>query len=772
MGVAAQKGSLAGALAGARAGLAARLGLLRPGTLALAALGTEWEERRVFLWLPVVAGVGVLLYLAADREPVLWLPLLLVFGAGALALATRHRPLPFCLAVGTLALFTGFISAELRSRDVAAPMLDRIRIVKLRGFIEEVDPRPAGARFILLVRDGGDLDADHRPARVRLTTRRTEALEAGMFVEVTARLLPPSRAALPEGYDFARDAYFAGIGAVGSALGRLTIVAAPASPGIAARWRMALDRARNAMAARVDQTVGGGDAGAVAAAMVTGKRDLLSQNGRDIIREAGIFHIITIAGVQMTLIAGLLYGGLRRILALSSTLALRYPIKKWAAAFAILGAIAYDIGTGSRIGTQRALFMTMIMLGAVLVDRRAFTMRNLAFAALAVIAVEPEAIAGASFQLSFAAVAALITVQEARMRRVPDDDPFAPKAPKRPPRAASGLLRRSGNVWTAVSGLFVATVFATAATASFMAAEFHELSPYVFVGNPLTLTIIELFAVPGALIGTFLYPLGLDAWVWHWVGLGIRFVLWVAGYLAGAPASTVHLRGFAPWALPCLALALLSVVIWRTTAMRLTAVPWLVLGFIGAASGPQYDILVAPTGESVAVRGDGGALGVLGRANAFTTVQWLRADGDAREVGSKVAPTMAPSNGHCDKLGCVAPVLGGQTLSVVADPAAFEEDCRRADIVVTPLYVPASCAAEVIIDRGSLEQTGAVALWRHNGAWAMRPTRSPGEDRPWSPAPHPWRPRGAPVAQPRVEAAPSSQDGEHPNDDREPVRLQ
>lgn len=619
MGAAARKASLVGALAGRWSGWAIRLGLFRPGELLGAALETEWEERRVFLWLPAAAGCGVLLYLAADREPVLWLPVLLLLGTGILAFGLRHRPVPFCLAVGAFALCAGFVSAELRSRQVAAPMLDRIRIVKLRGFVDEVDRRLTGARFILQITDG-DLEPEHRPQGVRLTTRRLDPLEAGMFVEVTARLLPPSRAALPGGYDFSRDAYFAGIGAVGSALGRIRASVAPARPDLHSRWHMAVDRARNALAERVSQTVGEGDAGAVAAAMVTGKRDLLSQDGREIIREAGIFHIITIAGVQMTLVAGLLYGGIRRLLALSSTLALRYPIKKWSAIVAIAGAVAYDIGTGSRIGTQRALFMTMIMLGAVLVDRRAFTMRNLALAALAVIAVEPEAIAGASFQLSFAAVAALITVQEARGRRGYDDDPFAPEAPRQP-IPSGAVLRRATHAWSALLALFVATVFATLATASFMAAQFHELSPYVFIGNPLTLTLIEFFAVPGALVGTFLYPLGLDAWVWHWVGLGIRFVLWIAAHLASAPASTIYLRGFAPWALPCLSLALLSLVIWRTTTMRLTAVPWLLVGLAGAASGTRYDLLVAPTGDTVALRGADAALAVTGRPNVFTTVQ-------------------------------------------------------------------------------------------------------------------------------------------------------
>ncbi len=441
----------------------------------------------------------------------------------------------------------------------------------------------------------------------------------------------------------------------------------------------------------------------------------------------------------MTLVAGLLFGGIRRALALSRTLTMRYPIKKWAAAAAIFGAVAYDIGTGSRIGTQRALFMTTIMLGAVLFDRRALTMRNLALAALTVIVFEPESIMGASFQLSFAAVAALICVQEAHLLHIPqDDDPFAPKtAPARP--AGDGLFRFITTAARAAGGLLTATIFATAATASFMAAEFHELSPYVFIGNPLTLAIIEIFAVPGALLGTFLYPLGLDAWVWQWVGLGIRFVLWAARGLASFPASTIHLVAFAPWALPCLTLALLHAVLWRSWAWRAMGVPWLVLGLYGAAGGPKYDLIVAATGESVALRDESGIPGVVGKVNGFTSEQWLRADGDQRSALGKAGPSLMPAKARCDKLACIAAVPGGQILSVVSDSAAFEEDCRRADIVITRLAAPASCAAQLIIDRFSLAETGALGLNRHNGGWVAIPARTLGEDRPWSPAPKPWR---------------------------------
>jgi competence protein ComEC len=204
-------------LAGAAAGVA-RAAAWAPDWRALlsAALAREVDERRLFLWIPVAAIAGVSLNMAADREPVLWLPALLALLFGALAFAARRRRLPFALLVGACALSAGFLSMGLRTARVAAPVLDHIRIAKLQGFIEEIDIRPVGARLILRVEDAGDMPAGIAPSRVRVTTRKAPDVAAGDYVALTARLLPPSHAALPGGYDFARDAYFAGIGAVGS----------------------------------------------------------------------------------------------------------------------------------------------------------------------------------------------------------------------------------------------------------------------------------------------------------------------------------------------------------------------------------------------------------------------------------------------------------------------------------------------------------------------------------------------------------------------------
>ena len=206
--------------------LSAAVGLSRAAALApdwrkafAGALAREVEERRFFLWLPVSAMGGVALNLAADSEPVLWLPAVLIVLFAALAWASRARPVAHGLALALAALFSGFLAMSLRTERVAAPVLDRIRIVALQGMIEEVDLRPVGARMIIAVASADGMPREKVPRRIRVTTRKTPDIAAGDFVALKARLLPPSHAALPGGYDFARDAFFAGVGAVGSTLG-------------------------------------------------------------------------------------------------------------------------------------------------------------------------------------------------------------------------------------------------------------------------------------------------------------------------------------------------------------------------------------------------------------------------------------------------------------------------------------------------------------------------------------------------------------------------
>lgn len=714
-------------------GFAAAAGKL-PGALQ-ASYAEEVELRRPFLWRVVAAGAGVLLYFVADREPPLALCVAVLLAASLLAFLCRRHACAYALSIALACVAAGFTAGAWRTARVSAPIVPRIGVGELSGFVEEVDLRRTGARFILRVASAEGFPGDVMPARVRLTTRDDPSFAAGDFVALKARLLPPARAALPGGYDFARDAYFAGLGGVGSALGRIESMPPPDPAPLALRFFATVDRMRNALALRVYRLIGG-DTGAIAAAMVTGKRDFLSESAKDLIRRAGIFHIVTISGIQMTLVAGIFFVGLRSLMAAAPNIALNYPTKKWAAALAMIGAVLYDIGAGSRIGTDRALIMTLIMLGAVLFDRPSLSMRNLALAVLVIIALEPEALLGASFQLSFAAVAALIAVYETRgdiLARIRTSVPVA-RASGRFQELKEEALDR---MFHGPGAALVATLCATSATAAFMAHDFHEVSPYVLIGNPLTLAIIEFFAVPCALIGAALYPLGLDGFIWRWLEMGIDLVCWLAGLIANAPGASLHVKAFASWAIVFFTLAVLSAVLWRTWILRATAIPLILIGLFGAVSGARFDIAVAPTGDAAAIRLANGDLGLVGkRPGAFAAEQWLRADADARLVEN------ANGAGNCDDLGCIATASDGRVVALVNAPGAFFEDCARAAIIITPLHAPDGCAAPLVIDRDTLARTGAVTLRLAKDGVEWTTARAIDEDRPWSPRPRdPMAPR-------------------------------
>ncbi len=403
------------------------------------ALALEAERRRLFLWLPVAMGLGVLLYFAADREPSLWAPAIGFGVAAGLACLLRTRPLPAGACIALAAVFAGFAAGVWRTADIGAPMLDRPRVAKITGFVESVEARDVGARLVLLITDVAGLALEARPRRVRVNIR-SGTVAPGDHIVATARLLPPPGPARPGGYDFGRDAFFRGIGAVGSIAGKI----APAPPPSAIPMRLAfdaaLDRARNALTARI-ASVGGGQGGAMGAALVTGKRGLITEATNNDLRAAGIYHIVSISGLHMVLAAGTIFWLVRALLALSQTIALSWPVKKIAAVAAMAGATAYCVFSGGDVATERSLIMTLVMLGAILVDRSALSMRNLALAALIVLLREPDALLGPSFQMSFGAVAALIAFAErwsggsARSRRAFCPGPWTRSGP--PPSASS-----------------------------------------------------------------------------------------------------------------------------------------------------------------------------------------------------------------------------------------------------------------------------------------------------------------------------------------------
>ena len=159
-------------------------------------------------------------------------------------------------------------------------------------------------------------------------------------------LSPPASPALPGGFDFARSAWFQGLGGVGYAREK------PAKADIAQpvpfdlRWRSAIERVRQAIGARITAALPG-ETGAIANALVTGERGAITDATNDAFRDSGLFHILSISGLHMVIMAGAVFLSVRFLLTLWPRLALRFPIKKWAAAAAALGALGYLLISGA-----------------------------------------------------------------------------------------------------------------------------------------------------------------------------------------------------------------------------------------------------------------------------------------------------------------------------------------------------------------------------------------------------------------------------------------
>jgi competence protein ComEC len=673
----------------------------------------EVEQRRLFPWIAVAFGLGILLFFAAEGQPALWAPLLGGFASAAAAVFARRKLLAFAVAVGFTALFFGFAAGVVRMRIVDAPVLGRTVIGPLTGFVESIEEREAGGRLVVRLYGFGALLDEQRPGRVRVTVRDRQDLKAGDFIAANARLLPPPEAARPGGYDFARDAYFRGIGAVGSLTGRVETRTPPVPPDFGLRLAAAIDEARNNLTQRIAGAVGG-QAGAVAAALVTGKRGLIDEETNEALRAAGIYHIVSISGLHMVLAAGTMFWLARALLALIPALALLWPVKKIAAVIAMLGATAYCVFSGSEVATERALVMTLVMLGAILVDRPALSMRNLALSALIVLAREPEALLGPSFQMSYAAVAALIAASEWARHRFPPGEPGGP---------VHRILR---SVVSAAVALLATTIVATLATAPFGSFHFHALNPFGIVGNALAVPLVSLVVMPCAVLGVLAFPFGLDRVAWELMGVAVEQVLRVSQWVSEFGNSTVMVPAFGTGALALMAFALIAATI-LISPIRVVAIVPAAAGLWLAASPERFDIYIDRDGVGAAVRGSRQPLVILGRPPAFVVEQWLKADGDGRKADD---PALKAGT-RCDLLGCVAPLPDARTVALVRDRRAFADDCSRATFVITRLSAPATCKPPVLLDRTFFAAHGAAAIRLAPTGHEVVTTRRANESRPW-----------------------------------------
>ena len=635
------------------------------------------ERERWVLWLPVALGIGISIYFGLPEEPV-WFTGAVLLGISCAGLIAVRRGASLRLLM-VLALFaaTGFAAAQWRTVRVAAPVLADAQLnAVVAGRVVSVEPAARGPRVVLdqVSITGTDTGPPARiPDRLRLRLRATDAgVRPGDRLRVRARLSPPPDASFPGGYNFSRAAWFARIGAVGFALAPADISPDTRDGGAITRFRSAIERARVDIATRIADGIGG-PAGGVAAALATGQRGEIPEHVRDDMRDSGLAHLLAISGLHLGLVAGFVFALVRGGFALWPRAALGWPLKKIAAVTALGAAAIYLMLAGATIPTQRAFAMTAIVLVAILINRTGISLRLVAWAAMIILVLRPEALLSVSFQMSFAAVIALVAAYEGlggRFRRAAATSPWA---------------RR---VWMYFAAVAFSSLVASLATAPFAVFHFNRFAPMGLAANLLAVPITALWVMPMEVLALLLMPLGLEGLVLPALGWGVETVLWVARTVASWPGAAITVAQPSVAGMIAVAAGGLWLCLWRRR-WRYAGVPLVILGLATAGHEDPPDILISGNAGLIAVRADTGAAHLSNlQASPFVRDIWQRRLG-------VVAFLPFDAGLSCDALGCTGTVRG-RAIAVVANAHGFEEECRRAVILISGEPIPRSCTGPAV----------------------------------------------------------------------------
>jgi competence protein ComEC len=672
------------------------------------------ERDQLPLWLPVGLGLGTAAWFALPDTSG-WIAFLLLAAAAGLA--------PQALAPGTrwsravsifaLAAILGCANIWWKAERVAAPALAAARPAEFTATIKGFQRLPAREAVRLVVKPLGD---PALPARLRVTldqAKAPETLRPGATVRLRGYLMPPAPAAVPGAYDFARTAWFQRIGGTG----RVTLVAlvAPArGEGVEARLAGARQRLADHVRAQLPAGAGG-----IAAALATGDQGGIPEADADAMRRSGLAHLLSVSGLHLTAVVGAVMLLTLKLLALSPALALRFRLVLVAAAAGAVAGIAYTLLTGAEVPTIRSCIAALLVLAGIALGREALTLRLVAVGALIVLILWPESLPGPSFQMSFAAITAIVALHEHPRLRA--------------------LLARREELWPLKLGRFLAGLVLTGLAVELALVpialwHFHQAGLYGAFANIVAIPLTTFVIMPLEGMALLLDPAGLGAPFWWLTGAALELLLALARATAAAPGAVAMLPTMPAAAFAAMAAGGLWLALWRGRGRRWGLAP-IAIGAVAAWSAPPPDLLITGDGRHLALRTASGELALLrGRAGDYVRDLLAESSGAAAEFGElEQLPFAACSADFC----AAEMVRNGRGWRLLASRSgrrvpigALSRACAEADIVVSDRRLPSACRPRWIkADRDFLARSGGLAITLSNVPRVATVAR--GDGHPW-----------------------------------------
>ena len=661
------------------------------------------QRGRLLSWSPVALGTGIGTYFALPAEPgvAAWA----VIGAATILVLLAARLVGTAMApllVGLALVGAGAGLSGMRTWIVAAPVLDFRYYGPIEGRIIGIDRSAKDALRLTLDRVVlEDIAPSRTPATVRVSLRGAQrwlVAEPGRIVLLTGHLSPPSGPSEPGDFDFRRAAWFEQLGAVGWTETPVLTKAAPEG-GL---WLHGL---RTRLSAAVRSRISG-DAGGLAAAVMTGDRSGLSVTANQSMRDSGLYHLVSISGTHMGLLVAFAFALVRTGIALVPPLALRVNGKKVAAWVALPAAAFYLALAGRDVATERSFVMVAVMLGAVLLDRQAVTLRSVAIAALIVLVLRPESLVNPGFQMSFAAVVALSFVYGV---------PWLHRA--------NGRWR-----WAApVALMLLSSLVAGLATAPYAGAHFNRFAAYGLLANTLAVPAMGILVMPGAVLLAIGALVGLTQPALLLVELGCRWILLVSDVVAGLEGATTGLPTPPAAVLPLFTFGALWIVLWNGR-LRWAGVPLVGLALAVWAAAERPALLIAPSGGVMGLLTEEGRAISRPTGDSFVVETWLENDGDGatpQEAAGRGGLALGEREARAE-VGETSVLLlrGKQALAAV-------DGCAGAQVLVTDQDDGGKRPC-LVLDATTLRRTGAVAAWTSNEGLQFVASEGLAGERPWT----------------------------------------
>jgi len=663
----------------------------------------EMETGTAFNLLPVFMGIGVGIYFSAPAEPSLIAVLLSLVGFWFVFWKMQLHGKTYYLVAIITAIMAGMFSAKLSTLTNPTAIIERQLTGEITGTVIFVDQNRRGSpRYIVQPNSLSDLEKVQIPHRVRLSAASKHSVFLpGDVISGIVRLQPVSGPVYPGGYDFSFFSWFEGMGGSGFFMGAPMKIDADRFLDWKSKFEVLVNQFRIGIEKRISASLPG-VTGGVAIALVTGNKSGIPEDVQQSLRNTGLAHILAISGLHMALVTLTVIWLIRFLAAQVPYCVLHYPVKKYAVCAGFFSATFYLFISGGGIATQRAWVMISVMLLALLMDRRAITMRSVSISALIILILNPQSLLAPGFQMSFAAVASLVAGYEVlnKRRRLRAENTIIPVR-------NHWFFRVIKLTGTYFGGIAITSLIAGTATSFIAAWHFHQVAPLGLVANLMAMPFVAIVVMPFVLASMLLMPYGLEFLALKPVSFGIEKVIEVSKVVESySPSGNT---GLLPGgAILAFAMFLVTLTIFKTRLRYLAFIP--ILAFMLFWQKPEVpDILIAENGRAVAVKNESGELGLLyKRASKFVTGIWGKSWSGGKFADLKL------SKDQCNRERCIYVLPNSKTLHILYNPDLIGSSCQRADVLIAPRLWWINCKArvpELILKRYDFEQYGAHAIY-------------------------------------------------------------